>query len=234
MLRTGKLQSLASLVASGHGREVTKHLREWNHSDSFAYGLRRDLTVPFGAPKAKIPISVRPLERGDELSLLDADIGSADGTDLYERLNRREFIEAGIPTGYVAVTSEGKPCYMQFLIGPAENERVARYFGEFFPNLAPDEALLEYAFTPASFQRLGIMSCAMAQIAERGRDLGARWVVTFVHQDNLGALKGCQRAGFSLYLVRHERWRLFRRRVSFQRLSEGTPYPFEQAPQAHA
>jgi hypothetical protein len=227
MTREGKLQAFTALVAAGYREEVTTHLRRWFHSDSFAYGLRRDLAVPFGAPNAKIPIRVRPLERGDEPSLLDANAGSTNGPDLYERLNLREFIAAGIPTGYVAVTSEGEPCYVQFLIGPAENERVARYFGEFFPKLAPDEALLEHAFTPARFQRLGIMSSAMAQIAEKGQGLGARWVTTFVRQDNVAALKGCKRAGFWPYLVRHERWRLFSRSVSFQRLSEGTPYSFE-------
>ena len=41
----------------------------------------------------------------------------------------------------------------------------------------------------------------MAQIAERGTDLGARWVITFVTVDNIPSLKGCQRAGFVPYLL---------------------------------
>lgn len=49
------------------------------------------------------------------------------------------------------------------------------------------------------------MPHAMAKIAEKGKDLGARRVVTFVAHDNLPALKGCKRAGFSPYLVRRER-----------------------------
>jgi RimJ/RimL family protein N-acetyltransferase len=44
--------------------------------------------------------------------------------------------------------------------------------------------------------RLGIMSAAMALIAERATEVGARHVLTFVDQHNIASLKGCQRAGF--------------------------------------
>jgi hypothetical protein len=70
----------------------------------------------------------------------------------------------------------------------------------------------------------------MARIAEKARDHGGRRVITFVDHENIPALKGCQRAGFSPYLIRLVLWRLFRRRVSFQPLPPGTPYPYEDRP----
>ena len=135
---------------------------------------------------------------------------------------------AKIPTCYVALTKDNEPCYMQALIAPSENARLQEYFEGFFPWLRPDEALLEHAFTLETFQGLGIMPHAMARIAEKGRELGARWVITFVIHDNIPALKGCKRAGFSPYLVRREKWRLFRKQLSFEELPSGTPYPFDR------
>ena len=66
-----------------------------------------------------------------------------------------------------------------------------------------------------------------AAFIEKGKDLGARWVVTFVTHDNVPSLKGCQRSGFSPYLSREERWQAFMHSVTFTPLPEGTPYSFE-------
>nr|CAD6619098.1 N-acetyltransferase [Rhizobium sp. Khangiran2] len=70
-----------------------------------------------------------------------------------------------------------------------------------FPRLDEDTALLENAYTPPSHRGLGIMSAAMALIAERAASFGARYVLTFVGTDNVASLKGCQRAGFEVHLI---------------------------------
>jgi RimJ/RimL family protein N-acetyltransferase len=69
------------------------------------------------------------------------------------------------------------------------------------------------------------MAAAMAQIAERARDFGARKVLTFVATDNIASLKGCQRAGFHPHLL-HRRTRLgfgLFTRDHFETLPEGDP-----------
>jgi RimJ/RimL family protein N-acetyltransferase len=85
-----------------------------------------------------------------------------------------------------------------------------------YPLLQPDEALLEGAFTPQAYRGLGIMGAAMSLVAQRAADHGARWVITFVDEQNAASFKGCVRAGFSPYLRRCERFRLFHRSVSFE------------------
>jgi RimJ/RimL family protein N-acetyltransferase len=70
-----------------------------------------------------------------------------------------------------------------------------------FPALGHDEALLEGAYTPPQHRGLGIMSAAMAMIAERADELGARHVLTFVGEDNIPSLKGCRRAGFHPHMM---------------------------------
>jgi RimJ/RimL family protein N-acetyltransferase len=146
------------------------------------------------------------------------------------RLQRLEFFREGIGQCYVATTHEDEPCYMQWLLAATDNSRIQRYFHGGFPTLAADEAMLEYAFTPEAHQGKGIMPAAMARIAEKAGDLGARRVITFVDVENVPALKGCQRSGFRPYLLRRDLWRLFRRRVSFEPLPAGTGYPFETNP----
>ncbi len=78
------------------------------------------------------------------------------------------------------------------------------------------------------------MQHAMAEIAKRGRDFGARYIITFVENENVPSLKGCKRAGFSPYVERIERRRLFQHTYEFNPLPDGTPYPFDAVPSQSA
>jgi GNAT superfamily N-acetyltransferase len=132
------------------------------------------------------------------------------------RLIQRRLLRSGLRVCYVAIAPDGKPCYMQWAIPSAENHRAQAVFGNLYPVLGPDEALLEGAYTPPSHRGKGIMSAAMTQVAERAGDFGARWVITFVDERNAASLKGCVRAGFAPYLKRHEKFRLFYRQIRFE------------------
>lgn len=214
-----KLQALWSSIRQGNSGKVLEEFRRWLYSDSFSFGLRRDLQQPFVAPPAKIPILVRPLAENDKPKIF-ADEG-------YSLHIRHDFLDENIPTCYLATTTDGDPCYIQWLMSPSHNRQIQAYFRGLFPVLASDEALLEYAYTLEKYRGQKIMPSAMAQFAEKAADFGARWVITFVEQDNIPALKGCKNAGFYPYLIRRERWRLFRRSLTFTPLPDGTPYPFD-------
>jgi len=203
----------------GHIAPLWQALRRRLGSESFAYGLRRDLTLPFEAPRAKIPVHVRTATASDEQALHTVSPDMA-GQDFYELRSRILILEAGIGTCYAAVGDDHRTLYVQWLIAASDNDRVHAHFGGAFPLLEPDEALLEGAFTFASSRGKRVMPEAMARISEKAADLGARWVITFVTTDNQPSLKGCERAGFSPYVLRRERWRLFRRTLSFEALPE--------------
>jgi GNAT superfamily N-acetyltransferase len=211
---------LLRLVFTGRGRRMWSAVTYRLYSNSVSVGLRRDLRARLAAPAAKRPIEVRPLTPDDELSWLDVREPGLSDEQVYARLAQARLLESGIKTCHVAVEPGGKACYMQWLILSHEYQRVYAFFGNLYPRLAPDEALLEGAYTPEAYRGQGIMAAAMAQIAERADQFGARWVVTFVDESNVASLKGCARAGFEPYLLRHERFRLFRRRVSFTPLTE--------------
>jgi len=190
-----------------------------------SYGLRRDLGLPIEHPSARIPISVRPMTTTDLEILLPSDTARLQPQDRIEVAWRTRFAEKfGVRGGYVAVDERSdQPCYMQWLLGPDRNEAIARL--KSFPLLAENEALLENAYTPASHRGLGIMSAAMARIAERADDIGARHVVTFVGADNPASLKGCRRAGFAPYMVHSRNDMLFGliRRDSFVPMADDDP-----------
>jgi GNAT superfamily N-acetyltransferase len=210
-----RIQSTASILRSGDWEDLWRAGKEHLHSESKAYGLRRDLTVPFPAPDATIPIAVRPICESDVATLLEAGRDELSGEAQRERAIRLRMIDAKLATCYVAVTENDEPCYMQWLIGANDNDRIREIFGDRFPPLAKDEMLLEGAFTLEQWRGKKIMAAAMARIAERATDHDVRWVITFVGMDNVPSMKGCHRAGFEPYVERTGVWRLFRHRSAF-------------------
>lgn len=221
-----RVRDLLHLVLSGRMRRMWRALTSRFYSDSASLGLRRDLAIAFPEPPAKRPVQVRPLAPSDELSWLDVHEPGLSGDQVYARLGQLRLLHAAIATCHVALDPDGQPCYMQWLIPAKENDRVRAFFGNLYPHLAPDEALLEGAYTPEAYRGQGIMACAMAQIAERARPLGVRWVITFVDETSVPSLKGCAKAGFLPYVRRFESFRLFRRRISF------VPIIMKEAPAA--
>ena len=198
------------------------------HSDAEAIGLRRDVTIPFSPPQAAIPISIRELQERDIPILFGSDGEQLSGGAMRQRAMGLRMVKSGLRTCYVAVTDDNSPCYVQWLIGSTENDRVRALFGDRFPVLSSDEMLLEGAFTLEDWRGKGIMAAAMAQIAAKATDHGARWVITVVLTSNIPSIKGCKKAGFEPYLSRHDRWRCFKRRSTF--LHVGVPRRLNTTP----
>jgi hypothetical protein len=161
-----KTTTLAYLLSRGHVSVVSRKLRRWLFSDTSYWGLIRDLTQPFDTRPAKIPLALHPIEDGDIAKLLNLDEGAITGQEAYERWDRLHLLNADFGTCYAAVAGHNNPCYMQWLFGPAQNDRIQAYFRGVFPLLTPDEVLLEKAFAHESYRGLGIMPFAMSQIAE--------------------------------------------------------------------
>jgi RimJ/RimL family protein N-acetyltransferase len=204
---------------------ITGRLRQGLSSSSIRYGLCRDLNDPLERPAAKIPLAVRPLLEADVPSLLSTDNAQGDTRDKLEIAWRRAFLDKkGTKGCFVAVDLRNDtPCYMQWLMSSADNDFIQSLGG--FPRLAQNEALLENAYTPAAYRGLGIMSAAMALIAERAADFGARYVLTFVDEQNIPSLKGCERSGFHPHMLHHKTQKCFGviRTDRFEMLRAGDP-----------
>jgi hypothetical protein len=213
------LKAKTTLLMLRHGEkgEILSEFANRLYSDDASYILRRDLACLLPRPPvAKIPIHVRPLGEKDLPGIIA------------ERPRRLPALRADIPTCYVAVTDGGSICYMQWLIQADQQDRLRPYFKGELAGYDNDTVLLEFAYTFVRFRGRGIMADAMAQIAEQGIRLGARWAITYVKQDNVASLKGCANAGFRPYMIRMESWRGFRLRQSFRILEPEALYPFER------
>jgi GNAT superfamily N-acetyltransferase len=206
-----KARNLARFALDGHGKLALQVLSRRMYGDTSSVGLRRDLSKPFQAPSANMKIVVRPLRPDDDLAFLH----SGPEEEGYTRFTQLRMIKLNVPTCYVAIASNGDICFMQWLIPATENEKIQAIFGSLFPLLNSDEALLECTYTVPAYRGQGIMASAMAQIAEKGNQVGARWVLTFPGRDNERSIKGCVRAGFEPYILRTESLRMFHRSVKF-------------------
>ena len=158
------------------------------------YGLCRNLEIPIRQPVGEIPISVRPLQEGDLASIFPYD-NTLDAGEKKEIAWRLAFVEKGARRGFVAIDKRsGAPCHVQWLFGPDENAFIERLKG--FPALETHQALIENVYTSPAYRRRGIMSTAMAMIAECAAEQGAREVLTFIPHDNIASLKGARRRDF--------------------------------------
>jgi hypothetical protein len=209
-------RTLPLLIANGETGEIVREFASRVYSNEKWYLLRRDLTIPFTASAAKIPIRIRPLEKTDIPKIV------------HERPIRLPALEAGLSTCYLAVTDDGDICYMQWLIDSSQNDLIETRFTGLCPRLNEDEMLLEWAYTFKKYRGLGIMAPAMAAISEEGAKKGARWLMTFVEHSNIPSLRGCRSAGYRPYKIREDRWRLYRCNETFATLPVNAKYPFEQ------
>ncbi|MBD1396141.1 N-acetyltransferase [Pontibacter sp. JH31] len=213
-----KAKKGVNLLLKGHAMTLWNTLRKRIYSSKQSVGLRRDMSKPFASPKANIDIQVRPLEEQDTKFLLCTEGLTEKEVKIVEV--QRNLVNSDLKRCYVAVTEDGTPCYMQWVLKPQDNKKIKRYFGNIFPDLKQNEALLEGAFMHHAFRGKRVMPEAMCQIADQAYQNGARYVITFVEVHNIPSLKGCKNCGFSPYILRKETWILFRRYVSFEALPE--------------
>lgn len=197
------------------------------YSTRSLYVLRRDLAIPFQTLPAKVALILRELREDDKSFIFGINSRIITSEEAKERIRRHYLLESKIKTCYVGITEDNKPCYVQWLIGPEENEKVRTFYPMGFPPLAKDEMLLEGAYTPVPYRGQGIMAHAMSKIAQIGGNNGARWISTVVNKSNIPSLRGCKRAGFAPFMMKEEKWRIFRRKITYTLLPEGTPYPFD-------
>ena len=209
------LKKLLRLCRTGQFGAAQRVVRRWLYSERVAVGLRRDLSTPMSARKPTLSLTVRPLRPEDVPSLVDVPKSNGTHADALVRINARHLLDSDLATCYVAETADGDVCYMQYLVLPDQNEKLARVFGNLFPPLEPDEALLEFAFTLEPYRARGVMPYAMVQLADEARDEGARWLVTYVDRQEKLLVRFYERMGFEPFRLRRERYRFLRRRVAF-------------------
>lgn len=210
-----RIREAVDLVRTQTGRRwLVKTARSRLHSRRLSVGVRRDTHVPFTPPKSKIPLVIRHVQPDDDLSFI-ADVPGLSTEAAQHRADQRWLLSCGLPTCWVGVDSEGIVRYMAWLLMPADNELIRSRWGDWLPQLKPDEALIEGVYTSEEHRGLGIMTDVSHAMAEQARELGVRYVMGFIGEGNAASLRVAEKANFLPYLVREDTWFLFRRRIRF-------------------
>ena len=224
----GKIRILRRAISKGNLGALAEVLKNKTYMNETCYELRRDLDTPFRVRRAKIPLMVRELRREDIPLIFDGRDANLSHEGFLWREHRLRLIENNIQTCYVGVTEVGRPCHVQWVFQPRQNDRRREVFGNEFPEIQNDEIILEYAFTLEPYRGLNIGPWAGEKIFEIEKTKGIRRAITFVSVANIQALKMAKVGGFLPFQIRKEQWRLFHKTFSFEPLPEGPHFPFKE------
>jgi hypothetical protein len=205
------------LLRRGHHRPLLRRIRRLTWSETIAVGLAYDPRIPVVAKIPRAQVEVRPIEKQDIPTFTSMPPAGSSRVEALTRSNARNLLESGLKTCYVGLTQAG-PVYMQFLVTADQNDRLLTVFGGLFPPLAEDEGLLEFAFTLQDHRARPVMPAVLLRLIEIAREQALTRVVTYVRVDRPTLMRFVLRVGFAPFVVREERWRLFRRHVAFQPL----------------
>ena len=201
---TKKIHYGICLATTGGTRVLFDQLRRRIYSRATHFGLEvypHTDTVPVDAEP---PIYLQKATQEDMEEALRL-AKSEDRESIYELTQRKWFYEAGFRDCYIARTvANGELCYMQWLITPRYTQVASHGLIAKFLRLKEGDCLLENAFTFQKYRGRNIMPAVMAQLCEIARQDGFKRVITYVRQDNIAALKGCQKVGFKKFEEMHE------------------------------
>jgi len=210
-----RIKTSLSLLGTGQVGAFLFKVRRHAWSDETGYALRRDPRLPFTPPPAAIPLTIRPFRSADARHF-------ADSAGLWRKIirtrinevSRTALIKADIPSAYVAVTADGDPCCILWVMAPSAGGKTASYRKAHVLPLSDDEVLIEGGFVPERHRGKRIVAWAAARLVEIVKHSGARWVVAHVYASNIVSLRGLLAAGFHPYLLTKVTWRAFRAKVS--------------------
>lgn len=172
-------------------------------SEEIAIGFRRDLDKVFAEPKSLMKITVRKAVPEDATYFQD---------------RRNDGLIERFQTCYVALAKDGTPCSRLWLIDASQNELLQETWRGTFPELQPDEVLIENVYTVPKYRGFGILPLVVDQVVKAGKKSGIRYALTFGELKNTITSRSFTYAGFDPYILRRKKWRFFMRTISFEEI----------------
>ncbi len=203
------------LVKTGQPKTMLIAINARVYSSQISIGLMRNLNEAFTSINPKIEVSLRLFD--------DADLHM-----MNEKFRHIGFIKRKIPDCYTGITKDNHPCFRMWFMKSSQNEQIKNYFGDLFPTLKHDEALIEGVFTNPKYRGLKIMPYVINKISEQSNSEGINKVIAFVKTNNIPSLRGFRQSGFAPYLIRKEKWVFFNRTVTFEPLNDTILKEYEQ------
>jgi RimJ/RimL family protein N-acetyltransferase len=219
VFKSSKIKIIKTMITRGHLDLFIKEISRRIFSDDYFICLSRDLTIPIVHRSNEIELSLRTLYKGDISQLIDINLPKLSAIEFKDRSIRLLMYESNIQGCYITVTNDDKPCHIIWLIKPDENKIIKEFFNGGFPHLKEDEVLIEGLYTHPDYRGEKIMINSLYKILQKGTELGYRRAIAFVRHSNVPSLKGFKKAGFFPYMIRKDKWRIFKRKVIYDSFS---------------
>ena len=131
---------------------------------------------------------------------------------------RKRLVKFEIGRCYVSFDETGLPCHFQWIFDHEDNEKLAKHFNGEYPNIAPEENMLEHTLTLPSHRGKGIHDMALSSIiAMEERNHGIKQYSIFINPQNAPAMRAARKMGFVPIMIRKERWFFFTHRFDFKK-----------------
>jgi hypothetical protein len=199
-----KIAMLPTLIKNGRIKYVWSAFLNRLYSKEIAFGFKRNLSLPFKKPRTLKPITIREFIKEDEPFFID---------------NPNNGLIEKFDTCYVGVTNEEIPCARVWLIDSSENKKLKDSWDGRFPQLNSDEVLLENVFTVPKFRGMGVIPAFLFDVAEKSKEQGAKYAITFGEVKNINTSRSYNYAGFSPYIVRTVSYFLFIKSIKYEEIS---------------
>ncbi|MCX7546947.1 hypothetical protein OS188_03165 [Xanthomarina sp. F1114] len=200
-----RIALLPQLIKDGKAKYLWTAFLNRLNSKEIAFGFKRDLSVPYKKPRTLKPITIREFKKEDEVFFVD---------------NPNNGLINNFHTCYVGITKDEIPCARVWLIDSSQNKTLKNTWGERFPQLKADEVLLENVFTVPKYRGMGVIPAFLYDVAEKSRELGAKYAITFGEVKNINTSRSYDYAGFTPYIVRTVSYFLFIKSIKYEELSE--------------
>ena len=189
------------------------------YSNETSYGFHFDLTKPIAVKEPHISVSLRTLQRNDISGLFNFGKEDYNSKELRKAVECLTLLKSGIPTCYVGIAEDEYPCVMCWLLEPDKNEDIQSYFHSGIPILKTHEVLCEYVYSHPRFRGHHLMGWITEMLFNIAAEKGFRLAIAFIHEQNIVSLRTSSKIGWRPFLIKKVRWRLFKRRITFEPFS---------------
>lgn len=194
------------LCRTGDGRAlVLADVRRLVWSTDEVMIMRRDNRLDHPIPSAKIDITVRPVGL-DELRRILDEQPTDSASEQRDRAARTDMVDAGVAECWVAETTEGVPCHLDFFVPPPLVPAFREYTRGVFPAIGPNDAFAEGAYTFEAFRGLHLQAAVAGLVYADDAARDVEWIYGHMGLDSRSQRTNV-RLGYEPHFVQIERFR---------------------------
>jgi hypothetical protein len=163
------------------------------------WGLQKNLQTNNAPVPCEVKYSLQLASEKDMQEMLEMAV--SEGRDsAYELIGRKLFYDSGFRDCYVARSVDtNELCFVQWMISQENCQGLDRGFRNMLPKLERQDLWMENSYTFKKYRGKKVYPSVLVDLAEIARNKGFKRILTYVREDNIASVKGCERAGFQAF-----------------------------------